>query len=231
MQQVVNKETLNDLNTALQNISLRVETIEETKNNEALVLSIALIIKENALYNRSFAKDVDILTDLATDQPSIQGYISTLNSLKNEAIENDIYLVNKFNSLVDNIVFEEDVKNIEVSSDENAVTKSIKMIKDTVAGINFDKVVILKKDKKTNEQKALVSKLKELVNAYNFSEALSLIRNNPQFNKVKNNDFIEWQNSVQKNIIFNEAISRIITSELSAIRTNFEKIKNVTTEE
>ena len=91
MQQVVNKETLNDLNTALQNISLRVETIEETKNNEALVLSIALIIKENALYNRSFAKDVDILKDLATDQPSIQGYISTLNSLKNENIENDIY--------------------------------------------------------------------------------------------------------------------------------------------
>lgn len=231
MQQIVNKETLNDLNTALQNISLRVETIEETKNNEALVLSIALIIKENALYNRSFAKDVDILTDLATDQPSIQGYISTLNSLKNENIENDVYLINKFNSLVDNIVFEEDAKNIVVSSDENAVTKSIKMIKDTVAGINFDKVVILKKDKKTNEQKALVSKLKELVNAYNFSEALSLIRNNPQFNKVKNNDFIEWQNSVQKNIIFNEAISRIITSELSAIRTNFEKIKNVTTEE
>ena len=107
------------------------------------------------------------------------------------------------------------------------------MIKDTVSGINFDKVVILKKDKKTNEQKALIAKLKELVVSNNFSGALDLIHNNPQFNSIQNETFATWQSNVKKNIVFNEAISHIISSELSAIRTNFDKTKeeNVTIKE
>ena len=116
----------------------------------------------------------------------------------------------------------------EDTTEDGAVAKSIKMIKDTVAGINFDKVVILKKDKKTNEQKALIAKLSELVNSYNFSSAINLIQTNTQFNNIKNIEFAKWQNDVQKNILFNEAISHIIASELSAIRSSFDKIKGNT---
>ena len=107
MQQTVNKETIDGLNNALQEMNNKIEAIEETKNNEALVLSVALIIKENALYNRNFSKDVDILTDLASNQPNIQNDISTLNNMKNEIIENDISLINSFNSFADELVFEE----------------------------------------------------------------------------------------------------------------------------
>lgn len=233
MQQTVNKETIDGLNNALQEMNNKIEAIEETKNNEALVLSVALIIKENALYNRNFSKDVDILTDLASNQPNIQNDISTLNNMKNEIIENDISLINSFNSFADELVFEEQTDKQNTNTNDNAVAKSIKLIKDTVSGINFDKVVILKKDKKTNEQKALIAKLKELVVSNNFSGALDLIHNNPQFNSIKNETFATWQSNVKKNIVFNEAISHIISSELSAIRTNFDKTKeeNVTIKE
>lgn len=233
MQQTVNKETIDGLNNALQEMNNKIEAIEETKNNEALVLSVALIIKENALYNRNFSKDVDILTDLASNQPNIQNDISTLNNMKNEIIENDISLINSFNSFADELVFEEQTDKQNTNTNDNAVAKSIKLIKDTVSGINFDKVVILKKDKKTNEQKALVARLKELVVSNNFSGALDLIHNNPQFNSIKNETFATWQSNVKKNIVFNEAISHIISSELSAIRTNFDKTKeeNVTIKE
>ena len=233
MQQTVNKETIDGLNNALQEMNNKIEAIEETKNNEALVLSVALIIKENALYNRNFSKDVDILTDLASNQPNIQNDISTLNNMKNEIIENDISLINSFNSFADELVFEEQADKQNTNTNDNAVAKSIKLIKDTVSGINFDKVVILKKDKKTNEQKALIAKLKELVVSNNFSGALDLIHNNPQFNSIQNETFATWQSNVKKNIVFNEAISHIISSELSAIRTNFDKTKeeNVTIKE
>lgn len=233
MQQTVNKETIDGLNNALQEMNNKIEAIEETKNNEALVLSVALIIKENALYNRNFSKDVDILTDLASNQPNIQNDISTLNNMKNEIIENDISLINSFNSFADELVFEEQTDKQNTNTNDNAVAKSIKLIKDTVSGINFDKVVILKKDKKTNEQKALIARLKELVVSNNFSGALDLIHNNPQFNSIKNETFTTWQSNVKKNIVFNEAISHIISSELSAIRNNFDKTKeeNVTIKE
>lgn len=221
MQQTINKETIDNINNSLLDMGKKIEAVEETKNNEALILSLALIIKENALYNRSFAQEADILADLANEQPGIQNDISTIIGMKNDVIKNDISLINKYNDFVGDLVFEE--KTIEANTNENnsAVTKSIKMIKDTVAGINFDKVVILKKDKKTNEQKILLSKLSNLVNSYNFTEALNLIRSNPQFNNIKNDAFIKWQVEVQKNISFNEAISHIIASELSAIHSSF----------
>ena len=228
LQQTVNKETLDNLNSKLQEMDNKIEAVEETKNNEALVLSIALMIKENSLYNRSFADEADILVDLAKDQPNIQNEITKIVNLKNDVIENDLSLINTFNSMVDNLVFEEPTPVTEDTTEDGAVAKSIKMIKDTVAGINFDKVVILKKDKKTNEQKALIAKLSELVNSYNFSSAINLIQTNTQFNNIKNIEFAKWQNDVQKNILFNEAISHIIASELSAIRSSFDKIKGNT---
>lgn len=227
MQQTVNKETIDNLNSRLLDMDKKIEVIEETKNNEALVLSLALIIKENALYNRNFAKEVDILADLAKDQPNLQNDIVSISSFKDDVIENDIALINAFNSFVDDLVFEEPVNEEESNTDATAVSKSLKLIKDTVSGINFDKVVILKKDKKTNEQKALITKLKELVNSYNFSGAINLINNNQQFNNVKNNNFTKWQTDAQKNILFNEAISHIIASELSAIRSSFENTSSI----
>jgi hypothetical protein len=227
MQQTFNKETIDNLNNRLIDIDKKIEVIEETKNNEALVLSLALIIKENALYNRNFAKEVDILADLAKDQPNLQIDIATITSFKDDIIENDIALINAFNSFVDDLVFEAPVTEEESNTDATAVSKSLKLIKDTVSGINFDKVVILKKDKKTNEQKALIAKLKELVNSYNFSGAINLINNNKQFNNVKNNDFTKWQTDVQNNILFNEAISHIIASELSAIKSSFENMSSI----
>ncbi len=228
LQQTVNKETLDNLNNRLSQMDNKIEVIEETKNNEALILSIALMIKENALYNRSFAEEIDILVDLAKDQPNIQNEISTVTNMRSDIIENDISLVNTFNSFIDNLIFEDSSPMIENDKTDGAVAKSIKMIKDTVAGINFDKVVILKKDKKTNEQKALITKLSELVNSHNFSGAMNLIQTNAQFNNIKNTEFTKWQNDVQKNILFNEAISHIIASELSAIRSSFDKIKGNT---
>ena len=227
MQQIVNKETIDNINNSLTDMGKKIEAVEETKNNEALILSLALIIKENALYNRSFAQEVDILTGLAKDQTNIQNDVSTITGLKNEIIENDISLINTFNSFVDDLVFDEPVSEEENNSNGNAVTKSIKLIKDTVSGINFDKVVILKKDKKTNEQKALIAKLKELVISYNFNEALNLINNNYQFNNIKNASFMKWQTDAKKNILFNEAISHIIASELSAIRDSFDNTSSI----
>ncbi len=214
----------------METLNHRMESVEETKNEEALVLSLALIIKENALYNRSFAQEAEILAELGKNQKNIAEQIQTINGMKNKKIAADNELIAQFKQIEETFSFEKPVMTENDSSAEkenrSAVSKSIELIKDTVAGINFDKVVVIKKDKKTEEQKLLLQTLSELVNAHNFKDALAFIENNPQFNNAENSAFAAWQEEVRQKIRFDGAVSKIIAAELSAVRQDFGKAQN-----
>ena len=93
-----------------------------------------------------------------------------------------------------------------------------KLIKDTVAGINFDKVIVIKKDKRTDEQKMLIATLDNFVNDYNYVDAVEFVEANPEFSKIENKDFKAWIETAKKTVLFDKAISSIISKELSAIR-------------
>lgn len=220
----IGNKNIDLINQQVENLNHRMESVEETKNQEALVLSLALIIKENALYNRGFSREVDILTELSQNQENIANDISELNTLKDVKISSDTKLVEEFKVIADDFSFERPKKNTDsLSKEENrsAVSKSIEMIKETVSGINFDKVVVIKKDKKTDEQKLLLQTLSNLVVAQNFKDAWSFIENNPQFNEGDNQAFAAWQQNVKQKIMFDSAISHIIATQLNALRHDF----------
>lgn len=208
---------LENIDKEIAQLSHKMESIEETKNNEALILSIALLIKENALYNRKFAQEVNILTELSANQENIQSAVSTLNELKNTSIINGYVLAEEYKSFADNLNFEEEPQN-NSTVPNTKVSKSIKLIKDTVAGINFDKVIVIKKDKRTAEQKLLIDTLNSFVKNHNYIEAIAFIEKNPEFSKIENKDFINWIEKAKNMILFDKAVSNIITTELSAIR-------------
>lgn len=220
----VGNKKIDLINQRMETLNHRMESVEETKNQEALILSLALIIKENALYNRSFSQETDILAELSQNQKNIISDINELKELKNINILTDTQLIEKFKLIAEDFSFEKaEVNDSSSSKEENrsAVSKSIELIKDTVAGINFDKVVVIKKDKKTNEQKLLLQTLSDLVNAQNFKDALLFIENNPQFNNADNQNFVIWQQEVKQKIMFDSAISHIIATQLNALRQDF----------
>lgn len=220
----VGNKKLEVLNLQMSKLEHRMESVEESKSQEALVLSLALMIKENVLYNRGYAQEADILAELAQGQTQIETAVQEIVSLKGEPVLNDGQLIEQYKKIAENLIFATPTDDQAAENQENrsAVAKSIEMIKDTVAGINFDKVVVLKKEKKTNEQQLLINTLAELVNAHNFDDALEFInRNRAAFNEEQNPEFSAWAKTVKKKAIFDKAISKIIAEELSAIRKDF----------
>ena len=101
---------------------------------------------------------------MAKNQASLYESIATIKQLNDKPILTDDILYRNFLAFAPDFNFDkkEEVKK-EISPNESKVSKSIKLIKETVAGINFDKVVIMKKDSKTDEQKQLLGKLENLV--------------------------------------------------------------------
>lgn len=208
------------LNQQLATISHRMEAVEETKNQEALILGVALMIKENALYNRSFAQEVDILNELAHNQEVIQPELQVLTSLKNTPIIADDKLAQSYIQLIERFEFEPEPEH-STSQEKGAVAKSLDLIKNTVTNINFDKVVMVKKDNKTAEQKQLIAQLTNLVEHYSFEKAILFINQNEAFRRAENKNFDAWLKHVQEKVAFDKTISTIIRTELNAMRDDF----------
>ena len=222
LKEEVGNKKLELLNLQMSKLDHRMETIEETKSQEALVLSLALMIKENALYHRDFAKEAEILAELSEGQTAIEESIRNIISLKSTLIPSDSQLMAEYKDAIEDFVFATPQEQTEADAqNENrgAVARSIEMIKDTVAGINFDKVVVMKKEKKSDEQQLLLNTLDNLVLANNFNDTIAFIEQNQASLPLElNPKFASWFKKIKQKVMFDSAISNIIAAELSAIR-------------
>lgn len=220
----VGNKKIESLNQKLIKLNHRMETVEESKSLDTLILSLALIIKENALYHRSFTKEADILEELSQGQENITQSVKDIVSLKDKNILSDIQIIEQYHKISENFTFSnisEQKDNLEKGK-RSAVAKSIELIKETVSGINFDKVVVMKREKRTDEQELLLNTLSELVNAHNFKDAIAFIEQNQTFfREDMNPEFTHWVEAVNQKIMFDASISKVIASELSAIRKDF----------
>ena len=226
----VGNNQLETLSLRLTSYANRLEELEETKNQEALVLSIALLIKENALYGRRFDTEVIALKEMARDQQDIDKDINIIEASRDIIIPTDSVLTAQYFEIMKDFDFEKKEELNTNTADQGVVTKSINKIKETVANINFDKVVVVKKDNKTIEQKQLLNTLNSLVEQNLFSKAVDFINQNVQFANAENTLFNEWVQNAEKRVAFDNAISNIISMELKAIRNNL-TTKNITTTE
>ena len=226
--QEVGNNQLETLSLRLTSYANRLEELEETKNQEALVLSIALLIKENALYGRRFDTEVIALKEMARDQQDIDKDINIIEASRDIIIPTNSVLTAQYFEIMKDFDFEKKEELNTNTADQGVVTKSINKIKETVANINFDKVVVVKKDNKTIEQKQLLNTLNSLVEQNLFSKAVDFINQNVQFANAENTLFNEWVQNAEKRVAFDNAISNIISMELKAIRNNL-TTKNITT--
>ena len=201
----------------LAQVSQRTEALEEAKSVESLILSAALLIKENALYQRDFSQEADVLVQLSNGQEDILSSVQTIQALKKQYIASDEQLIEQFNTIAKNFSFANTSLN-NAGKEESAISKSISLIKDTVSGLNFDKIVVVKKQNRTAAQEQLIAQLATLVNQHNFTGALDFIRSHQDFSLLETQDLSKWQADVERRISFDSAISQIISAELSSIR-------------
>ena len=222
LKEEVGNRKIDAITQQIKNLSHSIEVLNELKSEETLILSVALLVKENALYQRSFAVEADVLASLGKGKSDISSAIDVINSMKNQTIFSDSQLINRFNDISKNFNFmtESSTDTSQVSEENNPVSKSIALIKDTVSGINFDKIVVVKKNNITPEQKQLIEQLSQLVNNQNFKGAISFIRAHSDFQLLQNQDLAIWLADAERKLSFDEAISKIIVAELDALRQN-----------
>lgn len=201
----------------------RIETLEETQSAETLILSLALMIKENALYHRSFAEEANLLADLGEGIPQIKSDIATLLEYKTKEIADNEALVKTYQQIAQNFTFGADIT--PEPKEETSFEKGLNLIKDSVSHIKLDRVIVLKKQKKTDEQIKLLNTLSTLVREYKFAEALQYISDNAEFSKITNPAFGQWQQNVKASLEFNQAITHIMQEQLNSFRQD---IKNGT---
>ena len=221
LKEEVGNKKLEILSEKMNKLTQRIEGVEETKNRESLILSIALLIKENVLYGRDASYEIDILSSMAQEQDSLKDSIDTITKLKDKIILTDNNLQEQFNQIIEDFDFEKKQKSPQnIKENQTAMSKSIQMIKDTVAGINFDKVVVVKKDNKTAKQKEMIATLKNLVALHNFNKAIEFVDENKEFSNAENPLFNTWLENVKNKVAFDRAISKIIATELNVLREN-----------
>ena len=221
LKEEVGNKKLEILSEKMNKLVQRIEGVEETKNRESLILSIALLIKENILYGRDASYEIDILSSMAQEQDSLKDSIDTITNLKNKMILTDNNLQEQFNQIIEDFDFEKKQKSPQnTKENQTTMSKSIQMIKDTVAGINFDKVVVVKKDNKTAKQKEMIATLKNLVALHNFNKAIEFVDENKEFSNAENPLFNTWLENVKNKVAFDRAISKIIATELNVLREN-----------
>ena len=199
----------------------RIETLEETQSKETLILSLALMIKENALYHRSFAEEADILADLGEGIPQISSDINTLLEYKTQEIADNEALAKMYQQISQNFTFGTDIT--PEPKEESSFEKGLNLIKDSVLHIKLDRVIVLKKQKKTDEQVKLLNTLSTLVKEYKFAEALQYIKDNAEFSKITNPAFSKWQQDVQTSLKFNQSITHIMQEQLNSLRQDIKQ--------
>ncbi len=216
----VGNKQIENMQNSLQNFEYRVSAMEEQKSIEALILSIALLIKENASYHRPFIEEANILTELNQQRETNLAEINTINQYKTTQIADNMQLAQRFTQIMENFSFSQPTVK---EHEESKFSKSIKMIKDTVSGMHFDKVIVLKKEKKTAHQQQLLDTLSNLVKTYDFVDAVNFIAQNQEFTAVDNKEFAAWQTAVKDKLNFDTALSKLIANQLKALK---EEIKN-----
>lgn len=199
----------------------QVEVLEENSNNDNLILSLALLIKENALYHKDFAQEVKVLTDIGVNNAAIKSDIEIINLYKGKEISDNKELSNQFMQIIKDFNFKK-IESEPVAApqeiEQTFFAKAVQFIKNMASGMHFDKVVILKKEKKTSHQRQLLNELTTLVSQYKFSEALQYIEENSEFSTAENVELENWQVNVRNSLAFNDALSHIISAQLNALR-------------
>ena len=216
----VGNNKISEINNEIFKLNHRIDSLEEIRNNEALMLNLVLIIKENILYHRGFAQEVDILATLNSDDEELKNEIKILQDLKTTNIADNNELVHLFAEIAKNFKFN-NTESQPVPLQENVVSKGFKVLKNTILKINFDKIVVLKKERKTDHQKEILSNLINLVNAYRFNEAIQFIQNTPEFANSSNEKLALWKEQAQIKINVDSALKNIMSKLLKALRKDF----------
>jgi len=196
----------------------RINNLEETQSIEPIILAVALMIKEDSLSARSFAEKADVLSALCQDIPALKEDVKTVQLYENDIFESNQTMAAQYKDIMADFSFKQEVATAPEESKDTLLSKGVDVLKNTVSSLHFDKVAVLKKQKKTDEEKQLIANLDTLVDGNQYDEVLVYVKAHTEFGTAGDKAFNNWLISVEKKVIFEKALNHIIAEQLKSLR-------------
>jgi len=222
LEKEVGGNQIEQMNQKIADFHLRLNNMEETQSIEPIILTVALMIKEDSLSGNTFAQQADVLSALSQDMPAITEDIKTVQRYKNDVFESNQTLAAQYKDIMADFSFRKENAPAPEETKDTLLSKSVDALKNTVSNMHFDKVVVLKKQKKTDEEKKLIAGLDALVDAHKYDEVLSYANVHTAFGSANNKAFDNWLVLVQKKVEFEKALNHIIAEQLKNFRKGME---------
>ena len=217
LEKEVGGNQIEKMNKKITDFGGRLDNVEEALGIEPIILTVALMIKEDSLSGRSFAEQADVLAALSQDIGAIQQDVEVVQRYKNDVFADNQSLTAQYKAIMADFSFKK-AEAIPSEPKNTVLSKGVKILKDTVSSMHFDKVAVLKKQKKTDAEKNLLAELDTLVYAYKYDEALAYIKAHTEFGEANNQALNNWLGDVQKKTEFDKALNHIIAEQLKTLR-------------
>lgn len=217
LEKEVGGNQLAKINEKIADFSSRLSNLEETQSIEPILLAVALMIKEDSLSGRPFTEQADVLAALSQNISTLKEDVETVQRYKNDVFESNQSLAVQYNDIMKDFSFKV-TKVAPQEPKDTMLSKGAKILKDAVSNMHFDKVAVLKKQKKTDAEKALLAELGEMVNANKYDAVLEYTKAHAEFSSAEDKAFNDWLSNVQKKVEFEKALNHIIAEQLKNLR-------------
>ena len=209
-------EQIINLNNQINDIRNTAKKLSQTSNSGALILTSAMLIRDNISRGINCKNEAEALKILAQNIDSVNNDVEFIASHCDMDFISDNTIINRFNTIYSSV--EESLKPKE---EQNWKQRLISKINEYIRISNSRD----NKEETYNPLKSL-SPIKQLVNNHDFAAALDQLLNSSDTKLMENQDINEWYNQTKNQLHFYKALSNIINASLLIMKV--EDAKNTT---
>ena len=200
--------------TRMDKAEQKLDKLTAVTDNSALVLTGVLLVKDSAERGGNFEYEVEVLSNIAADNPQMAKEVQNLVPFAKEGISSELELVKDFDAIYANLL-DKQKTDFDKTWKERLNTKLSEIVQ----------------IKKTNENAPEFSadknleNIKKYVDAGELSKAASLLMLPENQEWVQNEALQQWVKKVQAREEFYDLIEDLSASSLAALKVNFLKKK------
>lgn len=198
--------------TRMDKAEQRLDDLSRITDDGAVILTAVMMVKDSAERGGSFIYEAEILQQLAGSNVKLKEPIAVINKYAEQGIENNEYLVKSFNKVYTSLLRKQREEFEKTWKDRlnNKLSEYIKVKRVNENAPEF----------KANQE---LAEVKADVDSGKIKKALANLQNINNKELLNDTSLQDWMAKAQAKTAFNEAVARISTYYLAALKVNFIK--------
>ena len=190
----------------------RLDDLSRVTDEGAVILTATMMVKDSAERGGSFIYEAEILQQLAGDNVKLKEPVAVINKYAEKGIENNVYLIKSFKKVYADLLKKQREEFEKTWKDRlnNKLSEYIKVKRVNENTPQFQ----------ANQE---LAEVKEAVDSGNIKKALADLQNINNKELLNEPSLKDWLTEARAKVEFNDAVARISTYYLAALKVNFIK--------